>query len=320
MIDIHNLHDRAKRFVVGVVVKRLFEQKETTGSARPLVFLVLDELNKYAPREGWTPIKEVLLDIAERGRSLGVILIGAQQTASEVERRIVAELRDPRRRPARPGRGAARRVRVPDRRPRASARRSSSRGRCSSSSRTSRSPLEVRFPFPAWATRASEAADADRRPRSVRTGSSDEAAPHRRLARRQDARPALADRRGARRRSTRSSRSRAEEKVDAVLVCGRRLRAPRAVAGGRGGRLRGAARASRRRADPGRPDPRQPRPRRSAGARSSRCSSALRSTSCPRSRRPDRRRHRRAARPRRLDARRRSRRCRGWQSGGSSRR
>ena len=51
---------------------------------------MLDELNKYAPREGWSPIKEVVLDIAERGRSLGVILIGAQQTASEVERRVVA--------------------------------------------------------------------------------------------------------------------------------------------------------------------------------------------------------------------------------------
>jgi DNA helicase HerA-like ATPase len=32
----------------------------------------------------------VLLDIAERGRSLGVSLFGAQQTASEVERRVVA--------------------------------------------------------------------------------------------------------------------------------------------------------------------------------------------------------------------------------------
>jgi long-chain acyl-CoA synthetase len=31
-----------------------------------------------------------LLDIAERGRSLGIILIGAQQTASEVERRIIS--------------------------------------------------------------------------------------------------------------------------------------------------------------------------------------------------------------------------------------
>ncbi len=90
VIDIHNLHDRAKRFVVGAVVKRLFEQKEAAGTAHPLVFLVLDELNKYAPREGWSPIKEVLLDISERGRSLGVILVGAQQTASEVERRVVA--------------------------------------------------------------------------------------------------------------------------------------------------------------------------------------------------------------------------------------
>src|SRR6202012_260473 len=90
VIDIHTLHDRAKRFVVGVVVKRLFDAKERSGRARPLVFLVLDELNKYAPREGWSPIKEVMLDIAERGRSLGLILIGAQQTASEIERRIVA--------------------------------------------------------------------------------------------------------------------------------------------------------------------------------------------------------------------------------------
>ena len=88
-MDIHNLHDRAKRFVVGIVLRRMFEDKERTGTPKPLVFVVLDELNKYAPREGWSPIKEVLLDISERGRSLGVILIGAQQTASEVERRIV---------------------------------------------------------------------------------------------------------------------------------------------------------------------------------------------------------------------------------------
>lgn len=90
VIDIHNLHDRAKRFVIGVVLKRMFEEKEAIGTARPLVFVVLDELNKYAPREGWSPIKDVILDMAERGRSLGVILIGAQQTASQIERRVVA--------------------------------------------------------------------------------------------------------------------------------------------------------------------------------------------------------------------------------------
>lgn len=90
VVDLHNLPERAQRFVVGVTLRTEFERKEKAGSARPLLFVVLDELNKYAPREGDSPIKEVLLDIAERGRSLGVILIGAQQTASEVERRIVA--------------------------------------------------------------------------------------------------------------------------------------------------------------------------------------------------------------------------------------
>lgn len=90
VVDLHNLPDRAKRFVVGVTLRRAFDRKEQTGTARPLLFVVLDELNKYAPRDGDSPIKEILLDIAERGRSLGIVLIGAQQTASEVERRIIA--------------------------------------------------------------------------------------------------------------------------------------------------------------------------------------------------------------------------------------
>ncbi|MBI4730322.1 MAG: ATP-binding protein [Acidobacteria bacterium] len=90
VVDLHNLNDRAKRFVVGVVIRKALDEKERSGQARPLLFLLVDELNKYAPRDGSSPIKEILLDVAERGRSLGVILIGAQQTASEVERRIVA--------------------------------------------------------------------------------------------------------------------------------------------------------------------------------------------------------------------------------------
>ncbi|HEU4427044.1 MAG TPA: ATP-binding protein, partial [Pilimelia sp.] len=68
VVDLHNLPDRAQRFVVGVTLKTEFERKEKTGTSKPLLFVVLDELNKYAPREGSSPIKEVLLDIAERGR------------------------------------------------------------------------------------------------------------------------------------------------------------------------------------------------------------------------------------------------------------
>ena len=89
VVDLHNLHERAQRFVVGVVLAAETARKEDDGPGG-LLFTMIDELNKYAPREGTSPIKEVLLDIAERGRSLGIILIGAQQTASEVERRIVS--------------------------------------------------------------------------------------------------------------------------------------------------------------------------------------------------------------------------------------
>ena len=89
VVDLHNLHERAQRFVVGVVLAAETARKEDAGPGG-LLFTMIDELNKYAPREGTSPIKDVLLDIAERGRSLGIILIGAQQTASEVERRIVS--------------------------------------------------------------------------------------------------------------------------------------------------------------------------------------------------------------------------------------
>ena len=158
VIDIHNLHDRAKRFVVGAVLKRMFEDKESLGTSKPLVFVVLDELNKYAPRDGGGPIKEVLLDMSERGRSLGVILVGAQQTASEVEGRIVAN--------------AA--LRVVGRLDLAEAERAeygflsaAGRGRAGILKPGTMivqqpeipTPLLVRFPFPAWATRKSEVAE-----------------------------------------------------------------------------------------------------------------------------------------------------------------
>ncbi|HEU4529362.1 MAG TPA: ATP-binding protein [Actinomycetota bacterium] len=157
VVDIHNLHDRAKRFVTGVVIKRLFEHKERMGRREPLAFLVLDELNRYAPREGWSPIKEVLLDVAERGRSLGMILVGAEQTASEVERRVIANSA----------------FRVVGRLDTAEAQRSEygflpavTRQRASILKPGSMIlqqphipvPLQIRFPFPSWATRADEAA------------------------------------------------------------------------------------------------------------------------------------------------------------------
>jgi DNA helicase HerA-like ATPase len=88
VVDLHNLHETAQRFVVGATLANVFSAKQATGR-EPLRFVVLDELNKYAPREGTSPLKELLVDIAERGRSLGVILIGAQQAAGAVAPAII---------------------------------------------------------------------------------------------------------------------------------------------------------------------------------------------------------------------------------------
>ncbi len=156
VVDLHNLNDRAKRFVVGVVLRRAFDKKERQGNARPLQFVVLDELNKYAPREGASPIKEILLDVAERGRSLGIILIGAQQTASEVERRIVANCAIRvvgRLDPAEASRGEYGFL-PPVQRDRATIIKP---GTMLVAQPHLPVPLVTQFPFPAWATRAAEA-------------------------------------------------------------------------------------------------------------------------------------------------------------------
>lgn len=68
VVDIHTLHSTAQMFVVGMLLKRMMEEKEARGTA--VGFDRADELNKYAPREGSSPIRDVLLDIAERGRLL----------------------------------------------------------------------------------------------------------------------------------------------------------------------------------------------------------------------------------------------------------
>jgi DNA helicase HerA-like ATPase len=158
VIDLHRLPDRAQRFVVGVVLAELMERGERRGVAgrQAPTFVMVDELNKYAPRDGRSPIKELLLDIAERGRSLGVILIGAQQTASEVEQRIVANAS----------------FRVVGRLDTAEATRGEYRYLGTARDRATLLtpgtmivqqpeipvPLLVQFPHPSWATRASEVA------------------------------------------------------------------------------------------------------------------------------------------------------------------
>jgi hypothetical protein len=155
VVDLHNLPDRAQRFVVGVTLRGEFARKERQGTARPLMFVMLDELNKYAPREGSSPIKQILLDVAERGRSLGVILIGAQQTASEVERRILANcaIRVAGRLDAAEAERPEYGYLPPAQRQRATLAKP---GTMIVAQPDIPVPLTIEFPFPAWATRPSE--------------------------------------------------------------------------------------------------------------------------------------------------------------------
>jgi DNA helicase HerA-like ATPase len=88
VVDIHSLQEPAQRFVVGALLSEIFQAKQGRGR-EPLHFVLLDELNKYAPRDGSSPIKDILVDISARGRSLGVILVGAQQSAGDVDGNII---------------------------------------------------------------------------------------------------------------------------------------------------------------------------------------------------------------------------------------
>ena len=157
VVDIHALHDDAQRFVVGALLHRLFEEKQGQGR-EPLRFIVLDELNKYAPREGTSPIKDLLVDIAARGRSMGVLLIGAQQSASDVDGAVVrnASIKVVGRLDA--GESHEYRFLSPELRERAAR---FLPGTMVLDQPLIPAPIPIRFPFPAFATNVSEAAAVD---------------------------------------------------------------------------------------------------------------------------------------------------------------
>ena len=156
VVSIQTLHDLGQRFVVGALLKEAFEEKEKTGGRLPLSVIVLDELNKYAPREGRSPLKEMLIDIAQRGRSLGVLLVGAQQTASRVAPEVLenAALRVAGRLDAAEAARSEYGWMLPSTRARA---RLLKPGTMVLSQPAIPVPLVLTFPFPAWATRREEA-------------------------------------------------------------------------------------------------------------------------------------------------------------------
>lgn len=154
VVHLARLHDFAQRFVVGTLLAQTFAAKEA-GVRDPIEFVVLDELNKYAPRDGDSPIKETLVDIAQRGRSLGVILIGAQQQASLVASEITqnAAIRIAGRLDAAEAERSEYGWLGPAARARA---RLLMQGRVLVSQPSVPAPIAVEIPFPPWATTSGE--------------------------------------------------------------------------------------------------------------------------------------------------------------------
>lgn len=158
VVAIQSLHDLAQRFVVGALLQETFAEKEQAGQRLPLSVVVLDELNKYAPREGNSPLKDMLIDIAQRGRSLGVLLVGAQQTASRIAQEVMenAAIRVAGRLDAAEAERSEYGWMLPSTRARA---RLLKPGTMVISQPAIPVPLVVNFPFPPWATRREEVSE-----------------------------------------------------------------------------------------------------------------------------------------------------------------
>ena len=93
VIDIAKLDTDTQAFVFGDVINRLYDLKlgdSRDGSVPKTIVIFVDELNKYASTDvpKSSAILKQILDIAERGRSLGIILFSAEQFKSAIHDRV----------------------------------------------------------------------------------------------------------------------------------------------------------------------------------------------------------------------------------------
>ena len=96
VIDIAKLPEDKQAFVFGDTVRTIYNLKlgeydndnKVNPPSRIIVFI--DELNKYASKDTpkSSPILREILDVTERGRSLGVVLFAAEQFRSNIHQRI----------------------------------------------------------------------------------------------------------------------------------------------------------------------------------------------------------------------------------------
>ena len=107
VIDISRLIDKGQRLIFHWIMKAIhtFLEKKRSGIDKiyflekevdlkefpERVVIFVDELNKFAPwGTGISAIKQDIVEIAARGRSIGLSLIGAEQLASKVDEEILA--------------------------------------------------------------------------------------------------------------------------------------------------------------------------------------------------------------------------------------
>jgi DNA helicase HerA-like ATPase len=97
VIDIAKLNEDMQGFVFGDAVRTIYdlqlgqfnsEDGDYTPPSKIVIFI--DELNKYASADSpkSSPVLRQVLDIAERGRSLGIILFSAEQFKSAIHSRV----------------------------------------------------------------------------------------------------------------------------------------------------------------------------------------------------------------------------------------
>lgn len=90
VVDIAPLNDRGQRLVFGRAIREINDLLELDGSKLDAVIVFVDELNKFAPSSNIrTPLKSHLINVTARGRSIGLVLFGAEQFASSVDKEIV---------------------------------------------------------------------------------------------------------------------------------------------------------------------------------------------------------------------------------------
>lgn len=99
VVDIAKQDENMQAFVFGSVMQAVTKLKlgefddDNEGSSCPppdRIVIFVDELNKYASSDApkSSPILRLLLDIAERGRSLGIVLFSAEQFKSAIHKRV----------------------------------------------------------------------------------------------------------------------------------------------------------------------------------------------------------------------------------------